>query len=562
MAVEFTLNGEAVSVDGDAGDITLLEALRGRCGITSAKDGCAPQGQCGCCTVLVDGRARVSCVTPLRRVSGRSVETVEGLPGGVARAWAQAFLDCGGSQCGFCTPGIVMRLEERRRATAGAGSVSAGGASAGAGARPGDVAPAVERALQAHLCRCTGWHGVVRAAGAVLAGRPCGGGDEGGGGTGRARDDTAAARRAAIEGGVAQRVDAAAVLGRGGFSADTAPPGALVAVPAADGSWVVAESLVEARRSAGKVQGRRTTLPASPPLEVPPGEWDAVLRTSWVEPAYLETDAAWCEPGGEPSTTLANGGAFGAKADSPLPGVARALADEHGRAVLVVWSREDVVRHGAKRPPVAGGMLADGTGVLRVAATPGVDGAVALAAPGLAVQQVPMAGPPTSAGLRAAGWAEALCLSVAAGAPSPLGGPDGAGVRVQAPGGGWARVAVDDDGFDVVVGPGDPLDEAVLRSYVEGACHMAAGWVCSEALAVGTDGEVHDLTIRSFGVLRAADTPTVRVGLDAEGSTGAPVGVGDAVFAACAAALWRHRGTPPSWPVGMPVLGGAARAAG
>ena len=65
------------------------------------------------------------------------------------------------------------------------------------------------------------------------------------------------------------------------------------------------------RESAARVQGRRSTLGTEPPLELPEGEWAATLRTSWVEPGYLETDASWCEPGGEPADPLANGGAFG-----------------------------------------------------------------------------------------------------------------------------------------------------------------------------------------------------------------------------------------------------------
>ena len=68
------------------------------------------------------------------------------------------------------------------------------------------------------------------------------------------------------------------------------------------------------------------------------------MRTGWVEPAYLETDASWCEPGGEPFTSLANGGAFGGKLTTDVGQVARELADEHRQAVRVVLSREDVVR--------------------------------------------------------------------------------------------------------------------------------------------------------------------------------------------------------------------------
>src|SRR5204863_2203068 len=101
-----------------------------------------------------------------------------------------------------------------------------------------------------------------------------------------------------------------------------------------------------------------STVGLSWPLEVPSGTWARTLRTTWVEPAYLELDASWCEPGGEPASPLANGGAFGGKLASDVATVARRLADEHGRAVRVVLSREDVVRLGPKRPPIAAGIRA------------------------------------------------------------------------------------------------------------------------------------------------------------------------------------------------------------
>jgi aerobic-type carbon monoxide dehydrogenase small subunit (CoxS/CutS family) len=104
--IEFTVNGVRASVADDG--CSLLEVLRDRIGIRSVKDGCSPQGQCGCCTVLIDGAARVACVTPARRVAGRAVTTIEGLDD--AEEWAESFYATGASQCGFCTPGIVVRL--------------------------------------------------------------------------------------------------------------------------------------------------------------------------------------------------------------------------------------------------------------------------------------------------------------------------------------------------------------------------------------------------------------------------------------------------------------------
>jgi hypothetical protein len=341
---------------------------------------------------------------------------------------------------------------------------------------------------------------------------------------------------------VAQLVSPAVALGAGGFADDTAPADALVAVRDADGDWVLADTLLEARAAAAKVQGRRTTVEPAPPLELPPGDWVAALRTSWVEPAYLETDASWCEPGGEPSSPLANGGAFGGKASSPAGQVARALADQTGRAVRVLFSREDTVRLGPKRPPVAGGIRADGTGVLRVVRTPGIAAAVAAVAPGLDVEEVDLPGPPTSAALRAAGWAEAAVLLSAL-------APDGEPSIVRSPSGAAATAEVDDDGtIHVQLACGDPLDEVVLRSYAIGAAHMALGWVTTEGLAVDEAGEVHDLTIRSFGIRRASDMPPVDVAI--EPSDGPAVNGSDAVFVAVAAAVWKGLGRPAEWPAG------------
>src|SRR3954462_6511721 len=110
--VTFGVDGREGTVPDDGA--SLLEVLRDRLGIRSAKDGCSPQGQCGCCTVMVDGSPRVACVTPARRVAGREITTLDGLPADVVDGWADAFVATGASQCGFCTPGIILRLEGLR----------------------------------------------------------------------------------------------------------------------------------------------------------------------------------------------------------------------------------------------------------------------------------------------------------------------------------------------------------------------------------------------------------------------------------------------------------------
>jgi len=470
--ISFELDGRAVSVPDDGA--SLLEVLRDRLGERTPKDGCSPQGQCGCCTVWVDGAPRVACVTPARRVAGRRVTTLTGLPD--RDRWSARLVATGGSQCGFCTPGIIMRL-------------AAGGN------------------LAAHLCRCTGWQTITEDTAES-----------------RAFDSELASRRAAIEGGAAQRVGLDVPLGGGGFADDTAPLDALVAVPDGRGGYAIGETLTEARRNAAKVQGRRTTAALRHPIEVPDGSWARTLRTTWVEPAYLETDASWCAPGGEPASPLANGGAFGGKTASPVMADARRLADEHGRAVRVLWSREDCVRLGPKRPPIAAGVRDDGTGEIVVARTAGI--AEAFESFGLRVTEVDVAGPPT--GLLRAPWAEAAVLT-------------GAPLRAE------AEVAPDGSTVRVRVDAGTPLDEVVLRSYCIGAVHMALGWIRSEGIAVDESGAVHDLTIRSFGILRPADMPHVEVEIVA--STAEPVNGSDHVFAAVARAEWGRLGFPQDWPV-------------
>jgi xanthine dehydrogenase small subunit len=548
--LRFTCNGAPVEVDVEPGE-SLLSVLRERLLVTSVKDGCAPQGQCGCCTVIVDGDPRVACVTPAGRVAGRSVTTVEGLDDSTRGALARGFVDSGGSQCGFCTPGIVMRA-----------------AAMIAKDRTGRAD--LDRALAAHLCRCTGWRTVYEGIDAAASPVP----------PSPARDLDAAGRRAVLEGGAPQRVGRDVPLGSGGFADDGAPRDALVAVPLPPGSaapateaaglqWVVVDTLLAARREAGKVQGRRTTIDEQPPLALPPCPTGGVrLATGWVEPAYLEPDASWCEPGGEPATPLANGGAFGGKESSPVAAAARELADRLGRAVRVVMAREDVVRLGPKRSPMAASAVLDGTIVRINGAVVGGDGSTAYVAPvvarwpyGVEVETdwrvVDVPGPPTGRTPRAAGLAEHAVLlegalaeagadrsalvaddraaSVMLDTCAPARGDDGAlaGARVTIDPrtGALARV-------EVRVAAGDPLDEVVLRSYATGAAHMALGWVLTEGVAVDpVRGDVHDLTIRSFGVIRAKDTPPIEVTIVDDPAS--PRGrASDAVFAAVAAAAW------------------------
>ncbi len=139
---EFILNGSPVSASGDHGH--LLAALRDELGVFSPKDGCSPTGQCGCCTVLVDGKARVACQTSMEKSEGTEVVTLEGVDEAERQQMAAAFAAHGALQCGFCTPGIVMRTKamlDKKRNDDGTSDVTRDGAA---------------RLLGAHLCRCTG----------------------------------------------------------------------------------------------------------------------------------------------------------------------------------------------------------------------------------------------------------------------------------------------------------------------------------------------------------------------------------------------------------------------
>src|SRR5437868_4174112 len=115
QTIHFTLNGEKVSADV-APHQNLVEVLQNRFALFGARESCA-QGLCGCCTVLVDGRAVSGCLTLAAFVDGATVISVEGLaPEGKLTPVQEAFLECGAAQCGFCTPGFVLMANELLKA--------------------------------------------------------------------------------------------------------------------------------------------------------------------------------------------------------------------------------------------------------------------------------------------------------------------------------------------------------------------------------------------------------------------------------------------------------------
>lgn len=147
----FQLNGQAVAVSD--GHEHLLAALRDELGVISPKDGCAPSGQCGCCTVLVGGKARVACQTSLERVTGEEVTTVEGFDDAELRRYCEAFAVHGALQCGFCIPGIIVRAKAL---------IDKKG--------PALTREETARHLGAHLCRCTGYLKILDAIQDLAAG--------------------------------------------------------------------------------------------------------------------------------------------------------------------------------------------------------------------------------------------------------------------------------------------------------------------------------------------------------------------------------------------------------
>jgi aerobic carbon-monoxide dehydrogenase small subunit len=144
MTFAFTVNGEPVEVEV-AGTRRLLDVLREDLGLTGTKEGCG-EGECGACSVLLDGAVVDACLVPVSQARDASVRTVEGLgETGRLDVLQQAFLETGGAQCGICTPGMLM----------------AGEAFLASGAEPSDEN--IREAIAGNLCRCTGYTKIIEA---------------------------------------------------------------------------------------------------------------------------------------------------------------------------------------------------------------------------------------------------------------------------------------------------------------------------------------------------------------------------------------------------------------
>ncbi len=142
MKIEVQVNGERVILEGEP-MARLLDLLREQLGLTGTKEGCG-EGECGACTVLVDGQPILSCLMPLFQCRAKRIETIEGIAVGQAKEFIEDFVATGGVQCGACTPGVVISAWALLRRNA----------------RPSREE--IQEALAGNLCRCTGYEGIHR----------------------------------------------------------------------------------------------------------------------------------------------------------------------------------------------------------------------------------------------------------------------------------------------------------------------------------------------------------------------------------------------------------------
>ena len=143
-SLTMTLNGEAVTVEVEPFEL-LVDVLRDKLGLTGVKIGCS-EGECGACTVIMDGQAVLSCLLPAMKAHGREVVTIEGLSrDGELHPLQRAFIEQGAVQCGYCTPGMIMS------------------AKALLDENPQPSPDEIEEAMAGNLCRCTGYIQIVEA---------------------------------------------------------------------------------------------------------------------------------------------------------------------------------------------------------------------------------------------------------------------------------------------------------------------------------------------------------------------------------------------------------------
>ena len=144
MRITCTVNGETHEADDVWAGESLLYVLRERLGLPGAKNACE-QGECGSCTIYLDGEPVCACLVPAGQARGRAVVTVEGLGDGGLHPVQRAFVAAGAVQCGFCTPGFVVAVHDLLART------------------PAPADPEIREALAGNLCRCTGYEKIMEA---------------------------------------------------------------------------------------------------------------------------------------------------------------------------------------------------------------------------------------------------------------------------------------------------------------------------------------------------------------------------------------------------------------
>ncbi|MCD4673935.1 MAG: (2Fe-2S)-binding protein [Anaerolineaceae bacterium] len=145
ISITIIVNGKAISLRCAANQ-TLLDVLRDELGLTGAKDGCGGEGECGACTVIMNGKAVNSCMVFAGQADGANIETIEGLARGEElHPLQKAFIDAGAIQCGFCTPGAIMS------------------AKALLDQNTSPTEEEIKEALSGNLCRCTGYKKMIEA---------------------------------------------------------------------------------------------------------------------------------------------------------------------------------------------------------------------------------------------------------------------------------------------------------------------------------------------------------------------------------------------------------------
>lgn len=150
LKITFQVNGKDVEIEVKPG-LSLLDVLRNQLGLTGAKRGCN-KGDCGACTVIMDGKVVLSCLVPILQAAGKKIETVEGLAKGEKlHPLQEAFIECGAVQCGFCIPGMLLSAKNLLDK------------------KPNPTREEVREALSGNLCRCTGYKKIIDAV--MLAGQ-------------------------------------------------------------------------------------------------------------------------------------------------------------------------------------------------------------------------------------------------------------------------------------------------------------------------------------------------------------------------------------------------------